>query len=242
MKRILSFLAAALMLGYLACALYTANVHVEDPICRELIVVIKDSLERRFIDQADVVASLKNASLYPVDLFLSRINTDRLERHIAANKLVATVSAYKTPLGKIKIEITQKMPILRVFAAGSSYYVDHMGRLMPADFQYATCLPVASGNIENSLAVSDLYKFALFLHEHEFWNNQIEQIYVHPNKEVELVPRVGNHRIILGDFSDFKSKMDNLQLFYEQVIPKIGWGKYGIINLKYRKQIVCTKK
>jgi cell division protein FtsQ len=134
------------------------------------------------------------------------------------------------------------MPVLRVFGADGSYYVDNLGRIMPADFQYATHLPVASGNIEKSLAMSDLYKFALFLQKHEFWNNQIEQIYVHPNREAELVPRAGNHRIILGDFSDFKIKMDNLQLFYEQAIPKTGWEKYGIINLKYRNQIVCTKK
>jgi cell division protein FtsQ len=103
-------------------------------------------------------------------------------------------------------------------------------------------LPIASGNIEKSLATTDLYKFALFLQKHDFWNNQIEQIYVHPDKEVELIPRVGSHRIILGSFEDFKEKMDNLQLFYEQAIPKLGWEKYEVINLKYKNQIVCTKK
>jgi cell division protein FtsQ len=36
--------------------------------------------------------------------------------------------------------------------------------------------------------------------------------------------------------------MNKLRLFYEQAIPKIGWEKYEIINLKYKNQIVGTKK
>ena len=70
----------------------------------------------------------------------------------------------------------------------------------------------------------------------------LEQIYVHPDKEVELIPRVGNHRILLGTFDHFEEKLANLRLFYEQAIPKMGWEKYSIINLKYRNQIVCTKR
>ncbi|MDR1601299.1 MAG: cell division protein FtsQ [Tannerella sp.] len=242
MRRTLSILAASLFFAYFIFATFVTNGKDDDTVVRELIVIIKDSADRHFLHKNDIIASLKNANLYPVNRFVSQINTNEIEKQIVKNMLVRTVSAYKTPSGKIKIEILQKMPVLRVFSANGSYYVDDLGRTMPTDFQYATYLPVASGNIEKSFAMSDLYKFALFLQKHEFWNSQIEQIYVHPNKEVELVPRIGNQRIILGDFSNFKEKMDKLQLFYEQVIPKTGWEKYDIINLKYRDQIVCTKK
>ena len=94
----------------------------------------------------------------------------------------------------------------------------------------------------NSFLFAELAKFALFLQENDFWNNQIEQIYVHPDNEVELIPRVGNHRIVLGSFVDFEEKLDNLRLFYEKAIPKVGWEKYSIISLKYKDQIVCTKR
>jgi cell division protein FtsQ len=53
---------------------------------------------------------------------------------------------------------------------------------------------------------------------------------------------VGNHQILLGSLDDFEKKLKHLRLFYEQVIPKMGWEKYSVINLKYRNQIVCTKK
>ena len=51
-----------------------------------------------------------------------------------------------------------------------------------------------------------------------------------------------NHRIVLGSFADFEEKLDNLRLFYEKAIPKVGWEKYSIISLKYKDQIVCTKR
>ncbi len=63
------------------------------------------------------------------------------------------------------------------------------------------------------LAITDLYKFALFLQKDEFWNDQIDQIFVHPDGETELIPRVGSHRIVLGTLDDFETKLQNLKLF-----------------------------
>ena len=76
----------------------------------------------------------------------------------------------------------------------------------------------------------------------DFWNDQIEQIYVNQNNDVELIPRVGEQVIMLGSFENFEEKLANLKLFYDQAVPKVGWDKYSIINLKYKDQIVCTKK
>jgi len=242
MKRILSLIIATLLVGYLIFALILLQGKNRDIPCNNLIIKIKDSLDRQFLSQNEIVASLKSAQLYPIDKPLNTINTYDIEKKIAENTLVSTVTAYKTPSGSIKIEITQKTPVLRVITARESYYVDESGQVMPMNYQQAVYLPVASGNIEKSFAMTELYKFTLFLQKNEFWNSQIEQIYVHPNQEVELIPRIGDHRIILGDFEDFEEKMNNLRLFYEQAIPKIGWDKYEIINLKYKNQIVCTKK
>ncbi|MDR1676716.1 MAG: cell division protein FtsQ [Tannerella sp.] len=242
MKRILSIAVAVLLLGGLVFTLFIRQKSGEETLCRHLVVVIRDSADRPFLHEREIVSMLKNARLYPAGKPVNRINTDTIEKIIAKNQLVATVNAYKTSSGNVKIEITQKNPVLRVFDSRGSYYVDDLGRVMPADYRYATRLPVASGKIEKSFATTGLFRFALFLQKHKFWNHQIEQIYVHSEKEVELVPRVGNCRILLGSLDDVEEKMAHLQLFYEQAIPKIGWEKYETINLKYKNQIVCTKK
>ena len=103
-------------------------------------------------------------------------------------------------------------------------------------------VPIATGYVEKEFAKSDLYKFALFLQENDFWNDLIVQIVVDENYDVILIPRVGNCRILLGTLSDFEEKLDKLMLFYKQVVPKMGWDKYSMINLKFKNQIVCTKK
>lgn len=242
MKRILSVVVAVMLFCYLVFAVVMMNGMKQDTVCRGVEVAVKDSADKHFIDKRDILFILKNADIYPVNRPMRYINTETIERKIAENELIHQVDVYKTPSGKINIDVAQKTPVLRVFSPRGSYYVDETGHVMPVSFRHAAYLPIASGSIEKSLATTDLYKFALFLQKHDFWNNQIEQIYVYPNKEVELIPRAGEHRIFLGNFDDFREKMSNLQLFYEQAIPKVGWEKYEIINLKYKNQIVCTKK
>lgn len=214
----------------------------QDYVCHDFQIVVKDSLDKHFVTEDDVVYQLRKAGLNPIDQPMNNINTDRIETELLKNEMIASVEAYKTPSGIIKLEVYQKMPILRVISVGGNYYVDNEGSTMPVSRRYAAHVPVASGYVEKELAMTDLYKFALFLQKNEFWSNQIEQIYVHSDNEIELIPRVGKLRIVLGTFQDFEEKLNNLQLFYEQAIPKVGWEKYSIINLKYKNQIVCTKK
>jgi len=240
--RIISIFVALLLFCYLVFVSFFFHETRQDDLCRDLIVVVKDSLDKHFVTESDLISYLKRVDLDPVGKPIHSINTHLIENELLKNEMIANIEAYKTPSGAIKLEVIQKMPILRVLGQTGNFYVDNNGSTMPVSRRYVAHVPIATGYVEKELAVTDLYKFALFLQENDFWNHQIEQIYVHPNGEVDLIPRVGNHRIMLGTLEDFRDKLDNLQLFYEQAIPKVGWEKYSIINLKYKGQIVCTKK
>ena len=242
MIRVISIVVATLMSGYILFASFYFSEGRQDMSCKSLQVVVKDSLEKHFISESDLVGLLKIKQLDPRNKPMKSINTELIEEELLKNEMISDIQAYKTPAGIIKLEVIQKMPILRILSANGNYYVDNQGTTMPISSRYVAYVPVVSGYVEKSFAVSDLYKFALFLQENEFWNDQIEQIYVHSDREVELVPRVGNHRIMLGTLDGFEEKLEHLKLFYEQAIPKMGWEKYSMINLKYKNQIVCTKK
>ena len=242
MIRIISIIVGVLLLGYFFIAGFYFRKDRNNRLCTEVEVVIKDSLEEHFVGERELHEILRKKGIYPVKKKFASINTEEIEKAVLSNEMVANAEVYKTPSGIIKLEIEQKMPILRVMGVKGNYYVDHRGKIMPISLRYVANVPIATGYVEKEFAKSDLYKFALFLQENDFWNDQIEQIYVHPDKEVELIPRVGNHRILLGTFDHFEEKLANLRLFYEQAIPKMGWEKYSIINLKYRNQIVCTKR
>lgn len=242
MIRIVSIIVATLLFCYIVFVAFFFCEMRQEVICRDLQVVVKDSLDKHFVSENDLVYILKKAGLDPIKKPMDKINTDRIESELIKNEMIAKVEAYKTPSGIVKLEVEQKIPILRIISSGKNYYVDNLGSTMPISRRYVAHVPVVSGYVEKELAVTDLYKFALFLQENDFWNNQIEQIFVHSDNEVELIPRVGNHRILLGTFADFEEKLDNLRLFYKKAIPKVGWEKYSVISLKYKDQIVCTKR
>ena len=63
-----------------------------------------------------------------------------------------------------------------------------------------------------------------------------------PGKEIELVPRVGNHIIYLGKLEHFEDKLKRLKTFYEKGLNQVGWNKYSRISLEFGNQIICTKK
>ncbi|MDR0698769.1 MAG: cell division protein FtsQ [Tannerella sp.] len=242
MKKLLYIIFSILLFVYIAAAIYFSE-HKEHryPLCKEVTVIIADSLDKHFLKERDIVAYLKKARLYPLNKNGDSINTYSIENALLKNEIIETAEVSRTVSGKIKIVISQKMPILRVFSQAGSYYVDKSGKIMPPVLGQAIYVPVASGNIEKTFAMTNLYKFALFLQKDDFWNSQIEQIYVRSVDDIEIIPRVGSHRIIIGSLENYESKLERLRLFYEQVIPKMGWEKYCIVNLKYKNQIVCTK-
>ena len=90
--------------------------------------------------------------------------------------------------------------------------------------------------------MTDLYQFALFLQKNKFWDAQIEQINVLKGREVELVPRVGDHIVFLGKIDNYENKLERLKEFYRKGLNKVGWNKYDRISVEFGNQIICTKK
>ena len=82
----------------------------------------------------------------------------------------------------------------------------------------------------------------LFLRDNSLWNAQIEQINVTAQKELELIPRVGENVIFLGKPENYEEKLDRLKTFYEKGLNKVGWNKYSRISLEFNNQIICTKR
>jgi cell division protein FtsQ len=83
---------------------------------------------------------------------------------------------------------------------------------------------------------------AAYINSDPFLKSQIIQLYIKENKEIELIPRVGNHNILLGKINGYEEKFKKLKLFYSEGVKQTGWNNYKEINLKFKDQIVCVKK
>ena len=242
-KKILLILSALILIGYLVFTITYLNPKVgNDLICKKVDVEVVDSLNRSYLTTQEVMDILIQNELNPIDKKMSYIKTDDIKNLLEKNRLIKKTECFKTIDGSIRIKIYQRIPILRLFSSETSYYVDSEGEKFPIPRNFSAYVPVASGSFNNEKFDHEkLYEFALFLAENKFWNSQIEQIHIAPNLDVELIPRVGNHHIVLGDINNYKENLEKLKLFYDKGLNKIGWNRYSIINLKYKNQVVCTK-
>ncbi|MDR1370240.1 MAG: cell division protein FtsQ [Dysgonamonadaceae bacterium] len=242
-KKIVLITLALMLLIYILFAVFVLNPNTGDGVCKNLEVVVKDAPERHFVDGKEVAVMLRNAGLSPIGKKLTEIKVEAIEEKLRKNKLIKTAECYKTPEGNIKVEISQKTPVLRVFSTNGSFYVDSEGGIMPLPTSvFSAYVPVATGFITPEFATTRLYEFVLFLYNDKFWDTQIEQIYVASNQDIELTPRVGNHQIILGKLDNYKENMEKLKIFYDRGLNEIGWNRYSVINLKFKNQVVCTRR
>ncbi|MCD8183645.1 MAG: cell division protein FtsQ [Bacteroides sp.] len=243
LKRILLFIVLLLVTAYLVVAVTAFNRKPAGQMCHDVELIVKDTVYAGFITKKEVIAMLEKKGISPIGKKMDRILAKTLEETLSNHPLIDRVECYKTPSGKLCVEVTQRIPILRIMSSnGENYYLDNKGTVMPPDAKCVAHLAIVTGNVEKSFAMRDLYKFGVFLQNNSFWNAQIEQIHVLPGRNIELVPRVGDHTVYLGKLDGFELKLKRLRKFYEKGLNKVGWNKYSRINVEFSNQIICTKK
>jgi len=227
----------------------------DDTLCKSVDIEIVDNNDNLIINKEHIKKIVLHDYPNLVGSPIGDVNLSELEYKIEAHPAVKNAEVYKKINGILAIEIEQRIPIARVMPKnGKSFYLGYEGALMPISKIGSARVLVVNGNIDfkyknNKLTVQDstvsktineIYKIAKTISENEFLSAQTEQIFVKRNKEYELIPKVGNHIVLLGDFSNYESKLKYLKYFYTKVLKKEGWRKYKYISLKYKNQIVCT--
>ncbi|NDV79234.1 cell division protein FtsQ/DivIB [Dysgonomonas sp. 511] len=244
MKKVLVIIGICLIAGYLIFAAFYFQGKPKGEMCIDFKVEMKGKgIDTTFVMIDDIRKVVDAKGLNPKGKLFSEIDTDAIEAAILENHMIKEANVFITNDGSVKVQVEGRVPVLRIISnKGENYYIDIDGLDMPLSKRGAAYLPVATGAINKEFATRDLYKFALFLHNNEFWNAQIEQIVVLPNKDIKLIPRVGDHEIILGDITGFEERLDKLFTFYQNGLNETGWNKYSVINLKFDKQVVGTKR
>lgn len=208
--------------------------------------------EDAFVEHQDIAQLIDMEYGQLVGRSLVSIPTHDMESQLSNIPYVARAQVSTDMNGTLHIQIWQRRAVLRITdELGEGYYVDQEGVKLPISKAYAANVPVANGfipekygqaldRVESDL-VKGLWHLAEFIAEDQVWAEQIAQIYVHEDGDVELVPRSGRHRIILGNTADLDEKFRKLMVYYQGVVPKTGVDAYKIVNLKYKDQLVCVQ-
>ena len=253
-----------LIIGLFALMSFVNNQE-ENLVCKSIDVKINQNDDVYFLDKMEVENLIKDRGDSIVGQPRYSLSVPELERALDSHEDIAKAQVNVTIDGDVKVVVKQRKPILRIFnSSGDSYYIDEAGKLMPLSEKYTARVLIANGNIKEAFATNymysiadigkdsvkaanscldELFSMATYINKDKFWQSQISQIYVNSDKEMELIPLVGNNKIIFGDTTQMKEKFNKLMTFYTQGLSTTGyWERYSTVNLKFKNQIVCTKK
>jgi cell division protein FtsQ len=205
-----------------------------------------------FIDRQEVDNILQMDSHTLIGRRIESIDLHALETKLKGNPFVEFAKVYADMDGVMQVEVSQRQPILRVMNRfDQDFYVDQHGLKMPLSQNFTARVIVANGFIDELFAnkvdslhtalAKDIFKTADFIRKDSLWDAQIAQIYINKDHEIELIPRVGNQRILLGNADSLDLRFGNLKAFYKKALPMVGWDAYKVINIKYNNQVIGVK-
>ncbi len=210
--------------------------------CNEVHISIEQDLSEGFLDENAIRLMLRYSGLSLVSQPMEYINTRRVEEVLQSNDLIDKAECYKSINGVVCINIRQRVPVIRVMADNNEdYYVDNHGEAIKHN-NYNCHLIVATGHINKQYAKKVLAPIANSIRTNDFWKNQIVQFNVLEDGSLELVPRVGEHIVYLGQPTDIEKKLERLRKFYRYGLNEAGWNRYSRISVEFDNQIICKKK
>ena len=242
MKKILNILY--FLVGFSLLVFLSLNSHKNrgSILCKGLQINVDTKGDLYFVNSGmveDLVLEIQDSI---VGKPFEDINIYLLEDFVNEHPNIAKAELYLALNGSLCVDVTQRKPIARVFEQNQSYYLDAQINAIPLSDRYtARVLPVYW--LESTERRKNILKSILsFLDEDVFLKAQITALEFDDNDEVFMYPRVGDHKIILGKAQNIKEKFEKLKVFYRHGLEKVGWDRYSIINLKFKNQVVCTKK
>lgn len=228
--------------------------------CKDIQITFEQTGAKNFIDTNELISYLSKSMNFKIigNKFKS-INLFEVEQQLEKIPYISNVDVYRDKNNLLCINIYQYNPIAQIFDnKGYSYYLSEEGQFLPIKTSVSFYVPIFNGNIPNNKRIFEekinvkdtifynkiermIYEFAYNLYTNEYAGNLIDQVYIDKEQELTLIPKIGNFVIFFGDTTNFEAKIEKLKAFYTTGLPRVGWDRYSIINLKFDNQIVCVK-
>lgn len=241
------------LLGLAGIVLLVAALNKKhETVCTGIDIEIGGVNNNFFINKQDIIVLLQNSTGQMIKgRRINDFNLDTMEMEIKKDVWINKAELYFDKNGVLKVSITEKDPVARIFCIdGSSYYIDNNKNMLPLSDRHAARLPVFTNfptplkvlSVKDSALLEDVKTLSLFIQKDAFLMAIIDQVNINNDRKFELIPKIGEQVITFGDVSGMEAKFEKLKLFYKKVIPVYGWSRYNRINLEYKGQVVATIK
>lgn len=168
------------------------------------------------------------------------IDLNVLEIALNSNPMIKEAQVYINVDGQLTAEIIQKKPIARV-VTNASFYIDEDATFMPLSTNYAARVPLVTGVVEKN-NLHNIAVVARKVQSDAFLKNNVVEIHQNENKSIDLKFRKDDFTIQLGSLDQLDKKINNLKAFYQKAMRDSTLNTYNVVNLRFDKQVICTKK
>ena len=168
------------------------------------------------------------------------IDLNELENTLNSNPMIKEAQVFINVDGTLTAEIIQKKPIARI-STNASYYVDDEGKDMPLSTNYSARVPLVTGFV-NKKELYNVTVVAKKIQSDEFLKNHVVEIHQNENRSIDLRFRKSDFKVQLGSIKQLDKKINNLKAFYQKAMRDNTLNSYSVVNLRFDKQVICTKK
>lgn len=176
----------------------------------------------------------------PLAIGKDKLDLNRLERKLNSNAMIDESDVFVSIDGVLKAVVKQKTPVARVVNGFESFYIDYKGGRMPLSDNFTARVPLVSGHVtgRNEEQLAQLFRL---IYEDDFLKKNIIAIQVMPNASLKMFNRNYNYQIDFGTMTNFETKFKNYKAFFQKAVLDSTLYKYKKIDLRFTKQVVCTK-
>lgn len=173
---------------------------------------------------------------------LNSINTQNIEKYLGKLSNFESVNCMLSSGGILKVKVKPLVPVMRVFVGDNSYYINKDGKHIASSSEFFTDVPVVTGSFSREFPPTAVLPLIRHIEKDPFLRDLTSMVVARDARNLIIVPRVFGHVVNMGDTSDIAAKGRALSLFYRKVMPYKGWQEYDTISVKFRNQIVATRR
>ena len=204
----------------------------------------------RFVKETDIYDQIKDVQGKIAGVPVYSIHLQDIEDKLNAfpNIEWANVTRYySSDSAYINIDVKAVVPVARfIDSQGKSFYVNKDGKKLIANYKNHTDdVPIFIADLDSAQLVNTMAKLKPLLDyakANAVFRDFATAFKIETNGDIILQPIVSNHVINLGDAQILDNKMKRLKVFYHDVVRVKGWEYYDTISVKWKGQVVATKR
>ena len=214
------------------------------------IELVGDNTSILFMDEMEIKSLLAGQGVKEGVAILG-LNLTTIEQSLSNIKWIKNAEIYIDNKQEVQVRIEQRVPVARIFTvSGGSFFIDSTAKQLPLKQLSVMRLPVITGfpsdqdilSKPDSTLLSHVLKLAMLIRKDSFFSAQVAQVNIASNGDLEIIPSLGDHLVLIGSIDNIEDKLNRLYTFYKKVWIQSGINSYQVLDCRFDHQIVALKK